>query len=293
MTQTPTPQPKSGKDLSSPHQSGGGFKAKATAFAVALGMLPVLAVGTTTYHFGSQSLKEQIAQARQIDDTGVLEAELGRQKRLLQILLIGTGAAAMLSAALAALWARRTIGLATTTAAAATAREARKELAERTQFFTDATEQIRSSLNEEDILKAAVREARRAIAADRVLVYSLDEQSRGRVVAESVTSRWPKALGEKIDDPCISARYFEKYQNGRIQAVDDIYSANLTSCHLGQLEPFAVKANLVAPILNQGKLLGLLIAHQCDRPRAWQQLEIKWFAFLARQVGLAIDNARL
>ena len=267
-----------------PRQPGAGLRAKATAIAIAISVLPVLAVGTTAHYFASQSF-EEIAEAKQADTT--------EQRRLLSILLMGTGTAAMLTAALAAFWASRTIGLAKTTAAAATAREARKELAERMQLFTDATEQIRSSLNEEEILKVTVREARRAIAADRVLVYSLDEQSRGRIVAESVAGRWPRALGATIDDPCISALYFEKYQNGRVQAVDDIYQANLTPCHLGQLEPFEVKANLVAPILNQGKLLGLLIAHQCDQPRAWQELEIKWFAFLARQVGWAIDNARL
>ncbi len=272
----------------SPRQLGAGLRAKATAMAVAISVLPVLAVGTTAHYFASQSF-EQIAEAKQADTT--------EQRRLLSILLIGTGTAAMLTAALAAFWANRTIHIAKTTAAAATARKARKELAERMQLlmqlFTDATEQIRSSLNEEDILKVAVREARRAIAADRVLVYSLDEQSQGRIVAESVADPWPRALGATIDDPCFSASYFEKYQNGRVQAVDDIYSANLTPSDLDQLEPFAVKANLVAPILNQGKLIGLLIAHQCDRPRAWQQSEIDLFAYIAKQTGLVLDNAKL
>ena len=293
MTQTPTPQPKSGKDLSSPHHSGGGFKAKATAFAVALGMLPVLAVGTTTYHFGSQSLNEQTAQARQIDDTGVLETKLGRQKQLLAILSIGTGAIALLSGAIAALWVRRTIGSTMTTAATATEPEDPEPRPERTQLLTEAINRIRASLKEEDILKTTVEEVRRAIKTDRVVVYSREEGSRGLVVAESVASGWPRALGRTIEDPCFEVRYDEAYRNGRVRAIDNIHKAGMTQCYIEQLEKLAVKANLVAPILNEGKLLGLLVAHQCSEYRAWQQSEIDLFAQIAAQVGFALDNARL
>ena len=268
----------------SSRQRGWSLKVLATTLAIAISPLAVLKIGQAAYsYYSADQSFEQIAEPKQTD--------IAAQKRLLPILWIGTGA--MVSGALAALWASRTIRLATITATAAKEQEAKKELAERTQFLANATEQIRASLNPKDIIEATVQEARQGIAADRVLFYSLDEQSQGKVIAESVAFVWPRALGATIDDPCFSAHYLEKYQNGRVQAIEDIHQANLTPCHLGQLEPFAVKANLVAPILNQGKLLGLLIAHQCDRPRAWQQLEIRWFALLARQVGLAIDNVRL
>ncbi|MGK7915283.1 MAG: GAF domain-containing protein, partial [Prochloraceae cyanobacterium] len=162
-----------------------------------------------------------------------------------------------------------------------------------TQFFTDAIQHIRASLKEEDILQAAVEEVRRVLECDRVLVYSREESSRGVVVAESVFPGWPRALGKTIKDPCFEARYDEQYQNGRVRAFENIYQAGLTSCYVEMLEKLAVKANLVAPILNEGKLLGLLVAHQCSEPRNWQQLEIRWFAQMAAQVGFALDNARL
>jgi len=34
------------------------------------------------------------------------------------------------------------------------------------------------------------------------------------------------------------------------------------------------KAKLVAPILKDNHLLGLLIAHHCSEPHAWQQTEL-------------------
>jgi methyl-accepting chemotaxis protein PixJ len=159
--------------------------------------------------------------------------------------------------------------------------------------FTEAAWHIRASLNEEEVLRMAVEQARSAIGADRVVIYSLDRQSQGIVIAESVAHGWPKSMGARIDDPCFSTHYVEKYQNGRVRAMDDVYAANLTPCYLGQLEPFAVKASLVVPIINQGKLLGLLIAHQCSGPRAWQQFEIRCFAQIAMHIGFAINDARL
>ena len=272
-----------GLELSS-HQPRTDLRTKTIALAITISMLPVLVAGIATYYFTSQSL-EQIAEAKKVKTT--------EQKRLLLILLAGTQATAMLSAIFTLLWASRTISSKTNTTTAATIRGTRKKLKEHKQLFTDTTEHIHSSLSEEDIFKVAVRETRRAIDTDRVVVYSLDEQSQGRIIAESVADRWPRAKGATLHDPCIDALYSEKYRNGRVQVVDDIYSANLTPCHLSQLEPFAVKANLVAPILNQDKLLGLLIAHQCDRPRVWQQSEIELFAYIAKQVGLAIHNASL
>ncbi len=261
--------------------------------AVALGMLPVLAVGTATYHFGSQSLNEQIAQARQIDNTGALEAKLGRQKQLLEILSIGTGAIALLSGAIAALWVRRTIGSAMTAAANVTEQEDSEARAKRTQLLTEAINRIRASLKEEDILKAAVEEVRKAIKTDRVVVYGCEEGSRGLVVAESVSPGWSRVLGKTIEDPCFETRYDKAYRNGRIHAIDNIYEAGISQFYIEQLEKLGVKANLVAPILSEGKLLGLLVVHQCSGSRTWQQSEIDLFAQIAAQVGFALDNARL
>ncbi|PSP08416.1 MAG: hypothetical protein BRC56_02200, partial [Cyanobacteria bacterium SW_9_47_5] len=130
---------------------------------------------------------------------------------------------------------------------------------------------------------------------DRVIIYGLDSASwEGTVVAESVAPNYPKTLNIKIDDPCFRDRHVEMYENGRIRAIDNIYQEpDLTDCHIRTLEQFAVKANLVAPIVKNNQLLGLLIAHQCSEPRNWEQHEIDLFAQLATQVGLAVDQVNL
>jgi methyl-accepting chemotaxis protein PixJ len=163
----------------------------------------------------------------------------------------------------------------------------------KTQLMRNMTQNICASLNEENVIQTAVDEVRKALKTDRTIIYSFDEDWYGTVIAESVLPGYAKTLWANIKDPCFAENYVEQYQNGRVQATNNIYKAGLTQCHLKQLEPYGVKANLVAPILKDDKLFGLLIAHNCSEPRNWQQSEIDLFAQIAFQIGFALDRARL
>lgn len=171
--------------------------------------------------------------------------------------------------------------------------EQKQAAAERASQIKDITLKLSLGMQAQEILETAVSEIRGAIKSDRVVVYSFNNQWKGTVIAESVSNGFPKALGAQINDPCFADRYVEKYTQGRVQATENIYDAGLTECHIAQLEQFAVKANLVAPIIRSGTLLGLLIAHQCDAPRTWLQEDIDMFSQVATQVGLALDRAML
>ncbi|MGD1703697.1 GAF domain-containing protein [Dapis sp. BLCC M229] len=165
--------------------------------------------------------------------------------------------------------------------------------AERAELLNEITSNIRESLNLKDIFKTVVEEVRDALQTDRVIVYKFDKNWQGKVIAESVDVQWPESLGAQITDPCFADRYVDFYKKGRVKAIADIYEAGLTDCHIGQLEPFAVRANLVAPILASGELMGLLIAHHCAEPREWIESEIEFFQQLVIQLGYAVDQALL
>lgn len=304
------------------------LKAKVIGWAIALSMLPALAVGTT-YYFGSQSITKQITQARQAGATGTTETEaLQRQSRL----VIGTGIMAVLAAVIAAIFANRAIRPVLSAAAASTAivnRLRREEVntrdrgagkdelvaletnlslieeqlpdllwkqevaAEQFQTLRNITRRLRKLLSEEDVFRTTVAEVRNAFRTDRVVIFRFDSNWDGTFVEESVLPGLPKILWATVHDPCFEGGYVERYRNGRVRAIDNIYQAGLTDCHIGLLQRFAVKANLIAPILKDDQLFGLLIAHQCSGPRDWQQIEIDLFAQLATQVGFALDHARL
>ncbi|PLZ04714.1 methyl-accepting chemotaxis protein [Fischerella thermalis] len=169
--------------------------------------------------------------------------------------------------------------------------------AERAKLLADITLRLRRSLKEDDIYKTTVREVRQALKTDRVIVYKFHTDTwDGAVVAEAVSSSFPKMLGVQIDDPCFRERHVNAYKDGRVRAITNIYQdPNLSNpdCYIKMLERFAVKANLIAPIVHQEELVALLIAHHCDSPRIWQQTEIDLFKQIATQVGYALEQAKL
>jgi methyl-accepting chemotaxis protein len=97
-------------------------------------------------------------------------------------------------------------------------------------------------------------------------------------------------LGKSIEDLCFADKYVDKYLAGRINATENVYEAGLTDCHIGQLEPFGVIANLVAPVKIDEELVGLLIAHQCSGPRKWSETDIDSIAQASAQLGFALDR---
>ncbi len=161
---------------------------------------------------------------------------------------------------------------------------------DRAQQLNEITSGIRDALKVEEVYQAAITGVREAMKTDRAVVYLFDENWQGTIVAETVGRAWPRALGANIADPCFAEQYVEKYRQGRVKATENIYAAGLTKCYLEQLEPFKVKANLVAPILAYNKLHGLLVTHQCSSTRVWQESEITFFKQVATQVGLALDR---
>ncbi len=328
ISTTPTPPSSWAASPDSRKNKDAPFKAKAMSLALAVSMLPVLAVGTITY-FSGQLVQQQITQERQTGNPDLQATERSIQQQL-PSLLIGTGITAILAGAIAAWLAHRAthpvlkavqvsdemlhkirpgmVKPETTETDILSQLEhnirsiesyipgllaQQDSEIEQLQMLKYVTNQIRASLNEDDVLNTTVEEARKIIKADRVMVYGFDEDWYGTVIAESVIPGIAKALWAEIRDPCFAENYVEKYRAGRIQAIDNVQEAGLTKCHLAQLEPFQVKANLVVPILREDKLFGLLIAHQCTQPRVWQESEINFFAQVASQVGFALEHARL
>lgn len=154
-------------------------------------------------------------------------------------------------------------------------------------------QRIHQSLNLEEILNTTVAEVRQFLVCDRVIIFRIHEDGSGVIVVESVDSGWNRISGTSINDRYFAQMYVRLYQQGRVQAVEDIYEAGLTDCHRDLLARFQVRANLVVPIVHEEKLWGLLVAQQCREPRKWQSLEIDLLSSLATQAAIAIQQSEL
>ncbi|MEB3179974.1 MAG: PAS domain-containing protein [Nostocaceae cyanobacterium] len=164
----------------------------------------------------------------------------------------------------------------------------------RSQLFADITYKIRQSLQVQEILNTSVSEVQKLLNADRVLIFQLSTDGAGVVLSEAVMPGFPVVLGQNIFDPCFAEQgYVDKYRQGNISAISDVEQANIQPCHVEFLQQFAVKANLVVPILLKDDLWGLLIAHQCAHPRQWESFEVELLCQLADQIGIALAQAEM
>jgi signal transduction histidine kinase len=155
---------------------------------------------------------------------------------------------------------------------------------------------IRASLDLETIFKTTAIEVRGLLQADRVGVFRFDPGtgwSDGEFVSEDVSPAFNSALAAKVHDHCFGDRYAVHYQQGRVQAVTDIYSAGLEDCHIKVLIQFQIRANLIVPLLQGEQLWGLLCIHQCAQPREWQPHEIEFVTQIAGQLNVALQQAEL
>ncbi len=168
-----------------------------------------------------------------------------------------------------------------------------KQDAERSSLLREIALDISQADDVSGVLQVTVESSKRVLKADRVIYHRFDAQWQSKIIAEAVDEKYPIALNAEINDPCFAEGYAEKYQQGEVKAIANIYQADLNECHLKMLEPFAVIASLVTPVVIDNRLAGLLIAHQCDQPRAWQQDEITLLTQIASQVGNTLEKVEL
>ena len=167
---------------------------------------------------------------------------------------------------------------------------------EHEQAKFEVVSKIRKSLDLEEILQTTIQEIRQLLNVDRVGVLRLNPQQgwdEGEFVAETVLPRFDSALAVRVRDHCFGKRYAEAYQNGRVHAIEDIYTAGLSDCHIEILRQFQVRANLLVPLIQGKQLWGLLCIHQCSGPRQWTLNEIDFASKIAAHLGVAIQHAEL
>ncbi|MEA5448535.1 EAL domain-containing protein [Leptolyngbya sp. CCNP1308] len=152
---------------------------------------------------------------------------------------------------------------------------------------------VQGELDLTAILQTTAAEVRHLLESDRVLIYQLNADHSGCVVAESVDAQWRTIMGTQIYDDHFARHYLQLYAQGRVQAISDIETADLTPCHRDLLADFQVRANLVVPIVDAVKLWGLLVVQQCSGARVWQADEIDLLKQLTTQTAIAIHQSEL
>lgn len=165
---------------------------------------------------------------------------------------------------------------------------------QRERLVAEIAQRIRQLLDLDTILAQTVTSVQEFIEADRVIVIQCGADMSGEVIQESCSEVYPPMLGWALRDPwSVGEKFLVHYRAGRGLAVEDIYTQNLPPSQLEFLEYFQIQAEIVVPLLEDQTLWGLLIAHQCRSPRAWETSDVRLLQHLATQVGIAIQQAKM
>ncbi|ACK70287.1 GAF sensor hybrid histidine kinase [Gloeothece citriformis PCC 7424] len=176
-------------------------------------------------------------------------------------------------------------------------KEQQAQVAQQERTLARIIEQVRQTLDIDTIFGATTHELRQVLNCDRVVVYRFFADWNGEFVYESMSEGWmPLIVGNTKTvwrDTYFQDTQVSRYHNHETFAVDDIYQADLTPCHLEMLELFQIKAYIVAPVFVGDKLWGLLGAYQNTNPRHWEDREISLMARVGDQLGVAMQQAEL
>lgn len=178
---------------------------------------------------------------------------------------------------------------------------------EQERLLNQVTMQIRQSLELPLVLQTAVDQVRQFLQTSRLVIYQLDPPvhlldspvkslAAGGVVAYEATAAAVPSVLQWVEDCNIlqDSQRVACYHQGFTLAIEDIEQAYAkTPCLVKFLRKAQVRAKLVAPIEVRGGLWGLLIAHQCDRPRRWQESEQRFLQQIGEHLAIAITQAQL
>lgn len=182
---------------------------------------------------------------------------------------------------------------------------------EQNLLLSQVINKIRQSLDLEEILATTVAEVRQSLNADRLLIYQFKAGTVQPSLAVASTDTLPSPLGQ--------SRY-ESLSSSHVPAVIDFHETDWLDVSLEQGDadcqgrPIAiadvtqlegappkvvnffqkarVRSQVIAPIGVQGKLWGVLVAHQCV-PREWQPQELTFLQHIAEHLAIAIRQAEL
>ena len=151
---------------------------------------------------------------------------------------------------------------------------------------------IRQSLNLDEIFQRAVAEVRQLLEADRVHIGYVNRNNQPEIVAESVNPKFPSLLGWQPHEALI--KDIESLLGVQeTLVIDNLEKAEISTILREYYAKNQVKSVLGVTLIFNGELLGLLVAHQCSRPRRWQKREVRLLEQLATQIAIAIQQAKL
>jgi PAS domain S-box-containing protein len=169
-------------------------------------------------------------------------------------------------------------------------------------------QQIRNSLQVEEILATATSQVKELMLVDRVSIFRVFPNGHLQAVEEVVSPEYPSIIERNWENEYLSKEEFEFYLDGSPNVVFDLQQSPRSVCLQPYIQEIHVKSTILVPILllsgssatdldvetwDEPHLWGLLSVHTCSLHRQWQDVEVKLLQQIADQLAIAIQQASL
>ena len=168
-----------------------------------------------------------------------------------------------------------------------------KRKAEQEKLINQIATQIHSSLDLQEILNNTVVGMRSLLECDRVIIYQFSANLSGKVIAEAIVAGGLSLLHQEPYDVCITPEWLETYRQGQIRVINDINTESITQCHQQMLKDLDIRAKILAPLVVENQLWGLMLASYRDIPHNWELEEIELVQQISLRVAIAIQQANI
>ena len=167
----------------------------------------------------------------------------------------------------------------------------------RQRALTEMVGNIRSSMDTQLILDTTCQALCKLLKLERAAVYQFREDWSGEFISHfgRVDPQWDSsnAFGENPiwEDTHLQETQGGRYRNNESFAVNDVYQAGHTRCHLDLLAQYKIRAYALVPIFSGSRLWGLLAAYHHSGPHNWAGFEVEFLEQVGAQLGVAIQQA--
>jgi methyl-accepting chemotaxis protein PixJ len=161
------------------------------------------------------------------------------------------------------------------------------EMVERTQLLS-LVSQATNTTELAAPLSQLLAQSRTSIGADRLVIYRFTPDWGGHIVAEALAQGVASAMRELVSDPCIPTVYREELARGKVVANYNVLESGYHTDHVKLFERLGIKSNLIVPLSQNGNLVGLLVAHHCQRFHQWNNSETQVLTDLAEELVVSM-----
>jgi light-regulated signal transduction histidine kinase (bacteriophytochrome)/CheY-like chemotaxis protein len=157
---------------------------------------------------------------------------------------------------------------------------------------------LQNAWDVETTIRTATNEVRQLLEIDRVAIYRFNEDWSGGFMpnGDAIAPGWEQiilATATTWNDSYLQSTQGGRYRDRQVSVVSDIYTANLSLCHIEVLESYHIRAFAIVPVFVGRKLWGLLAMYHHSSPRIWENSEVAFVTQMGSHLGAALQQAEL